>query len=213
MNNGATNHITNELANLSISSEYQGTELVMVGNGNLLPISSIGFSSIPCSSPSRPSLLLNNILFVPTIAKNLLSISQFTLDNNVLIEFHHDYCFVKDKTTHRILLKGNLVNGLYQLDLSKLSLKAAALCSTLKPSSIVFYSSVKVHPSSDVSVLNVQHSLNSVVSHFDHHAYATSVSVDMNTLHRILGHPNHTTLSKVCEILHVPFFCLQIEFL
>lgn len=135
MDSGATNHITNAFGNLSMSADYQGSESVMVGNGNHLSISSVGSSSITLSSSApQPSLLLNNIFFVPEIAKNLLSISQFTLDNNVLIEFHHNCCFVKDKTTHIILLKGNLVNGLYQLDLSKLSIKHAALCSSLKSS-------------------------------------------------------------------------------
>lgn len=86
---------------------------MMVGNGNLLPISSIGSSHIPLhNSSSRHSLLLNNILSVPIIAKNLLSISQ------------------------RILLKSNLVNGLYHLDLSKLSFKDAALSSSLKSSHV-----------------------------------------------------------------------------
>lgn len=46
MDSGATNHITNELANLSVNADYQGSEAVMVGNGNR-PISSVGASSIP----------------------------------------------------------------------------------------------------------------------------------------------------------------------
>lgn len=87
MDSSATNHVTNEFGNLTINTDYHGSKSVMVGNGNRLIISSIGSSSIPLSvSDSRPSLLLNNILFIPAIAKNLLSISQFTLDNNVLIE-------------------------------------------------------------------------------------------------------------------------------
>lgn len=85
MDSGATNHITNELANLSINSDYHGSEGVMVGNGNRLPILSIGSSSIHVFDSSfRSSLALNNMLYVPDITKNFLSISQFTLDNNVL---------------------------------------------------------------------------------------------------------------------------------
>uniref|UniRef100_A0A803NTT3 Uncharacterized protein n=1 Tax=Cannabis sativa TaxID=3483 RepID=A0A803NTT3_CANSA len=34
-------------------------------------------------------------------------------DNNVYLEFHSKYCFVKDKITGRVLLKGRLQNGLY----------------------------------------------------------------------------------------------------
>lgn len=138
MDSGATTHITNELGNLQISSDFNGAESVMVGNGNHIPILSIGRSSF--SSPvstSHKSLFLNNILYVPQIAKNLLSISQFTYDNNVLIEFHYDCCLVKDKTSHKVLLKGSLVNGLYHIDLSSLSIKSATTCSSLSPSASV----------------------------------------------------------------------------
>uniref|UniRef100_A0A803Q7H8 Retroviral polymerase SH3-like domain-containing protein n=1 Tax=Cannabis sativa TaxID=3483 RepID=A0A803Q7H8_CANSA len=34
---------------------------------------------------------------VPKIAKNLISVSKLTTDNNVLIEFYSDFCLVKDK--------------------------------------------------------------------------------------------------------------------
>lgn len=219
MDSGATNHITNELANLSMSVDYQGSESIMVGNGNLLPISSIGCSSIPLDqSANSPYLLLNNFLFVPAIAKNLLSISQFTLDNNVIIEFHHDCCFVKNKTSQRVLLKGKLVNGLYQLDLSKLSVQATVIGSSLKSSSSDVPSSffhVTTCPTPVVTNFNVScnnHCFSTVgvptsdhVVHSESPALTASPINDMNTLHKILGHPNHTALSRVCEILHVPF--------
>lgn len=64
---------------------------------------------------------LNNILHVPDSTKNLLSISQFLKDNSVVIEFFSTHCVVKDLTTQRILLKGVLKNGLYQLNLDHLA--------------------------------------------------------------------------------------------
>lgn len=86
MDSGATAHITHDLQNLAINTTYNGAENLVVGNGNSLLILSIGQNSLPapsCSSvpfTSGQSLLLNNILFVPQITKNLLSISQFTKD-------------------------------------------------------------------------------------------------------------------------------------
>lgn len=105
---GATTHVAHDFGNLAVSTDYNGNDNILVGNGNVVPISSIGFNS-----------MLNNILFVPQIIKNLLSISQFTKDNNVVIEFNSDSCFVKDKLNHKILLRGNLTNGLYKLDLTQ----------------------------------------------------------------------------------------------
>lgn len=47
--------------------------------------------------------------------KNQLSISKLTHDNNIIIEFDVDCCFVKDKMTGKTLLRGKLKDGLYQL--------------------------------------------------------------------------------------------------
>lgn len=102
---------------MTVSSSYNGPELVAVENGQQIPIKSVGTTSFPSNSHS---LLLNNILYVPEITKNLLSISQFTKDNKVYIEFHHDICLVKDIQTHKTLMNGALRRGLYQLDFSSL---------------------------------------------------------------------------------------------
>ena len=42
--------------------------------------------------------------------------SKLTCDNNAIVEFDHDCCSVKDKVTRKVLLKGILKDGLYQLD-------------------------------------------------------------------------------------------------
>jgi len=43
------------------------------------------------------NLNLHNVLYVPEITKNLLSVSELTADNNTLVEFDANYCYVKDK--------------------------------------------------------------------------------------------------------------------
>ena len=60
-------------------------------------------------------LLLNNILRVLNITKNLLSISQLLADNNVIIEFVGTFCFIKARATRTLLLKGVATGGLYQI--------------------------------------------------------------------------------------------------
>ncbi|PON91412.1 Zinc finger, CCHC-type, partial [Trema orientale] len=116
MDSGATNHVTADLSNLALQADYKGKEKLAVGNGSQLSISHIGSSQILTSK----ALQLNNILHVPEITKNLISISQFTHDNDAVIEFYSTCCFVNDKATRKTLLQGILKDGLYQLDLSKL---------------------------------------------------------------------------------------------
>lgn len=70
VDSGATAHITNHINNLTISSDYSRGDGLMVGNGNVVPISSIGLNSLPISSAYSQSLMLNNILFVPQITKS-----------------------------------------------------------------------------------------------------------------------------------------------
>lgn len=49
-----------------------------------------------------------NILRVPTITKNLISVGKFARDNNVFFEFHSHTCYVKSQGDNRILLEGKV---------------------------------------------------------------------------------------------------------
>ncbi|KAL5766826.1 hypothetical protein ACOSP7_017443 [Xanthoceras sorbifolium] len=111
IDSGATNHITADLNNLSLKNEYKGNEKLAVGNGNLLPISHFGCSYISSNTSASKPLCLNNILHVPTIIKNLLSISQFTKNNNAIVEFNFDFCLIKDQNSKRVLLQGIQKDG------------------------------------------------------------------------------------------------------
>ena len=89
MDSGATNHVTSDLSQLSIHTDYNGEDQLAIGNGQKLSINHIGSSKLSCAT--RP-LHLNKILHVPSITKSLLSVSQFTKDNNVFMEFHPSCC-------------------------------------------------------------------------------------------------------------------------
>jgi hypothetical protein len=115
MDSGATTHVTSDLNNLSTSTIYIGSDEVHIGNGSCLLITHFGSS---CISTTTKPIFLTNILLVSAITKNLLSVSQLLKDNDVIIEFTQSSCFVKDRSTHRTLLHGTLVNGLYKLDFS-----------------------------------------------------------------------------------------------
>ena len=59
---------------------------------------------------------LKQLLHVPTITKNLLSVSKFAHDNDVFFEIHSHSYLVKDQTSKTVLLEGKFKNGLYVFD-------------------------------------------------------------------------------------------------
>ncbi|KAL4376354.1 hypothetical protein GQ457_02G039060 [Hibiscus cannabinus] len=114
----ATTHLTPDAGMIRKSTPYVGTGKISVANGESVSISRVGNGVL--SSNSR-SLVLTNLLHVPSIKKNLLSVSKFTKDNNVSVEFYFsDSCVVKDLQTHRVMLQGVKSNGLYKLSSSSL---------------------------------------------------------------------------------------------
>ncbi|OIV89049.1 hypothetical protein TanjilG_30824 [Lupinus angustifolius] len=85
-----------------------------MGNGHKAPITCSGNAHFKSPFDSNISMSLYNLLLVPTITKNLLSVSQFAKDNHCFFEFHPNHCLVKSQATKQVLLKGSLTaKGLY----------------------------------------------------------------------------------------------------
>ena len=114
LDSGATHHVTSTTDSMNTNSEYSGTGKLALGDGSKLPITHIGHIILPTSR----SLHLKNVLMVPSITKNLISISKFTIENDVIVEFDSTCFYIKDKQSRKILLQGVLKDGLYQLHLS-----------------------------------------------------------------------------------------------
>lgn len=145
---GATDHLTNELNKLHIKEQYHGKDHVHTANGSGMRITHIGQSTLP--TQSHP-LILKNILHVPSVTRNLLSVKKFTLDNNVFFEFHPWNFFVKDRDTREVLLRGGCRGGLYNLDVSSVK----QVFSNVKVSRERWHSRLG-HPATQI----VQHVLN-----------------------------------------------------
>lgn len=109
---GASAHITNSPSHLQNAQAYLGSDSVMVGNGEFLPITHTGSASICSSSGNLP---LKDVLVCPNIAKPLLSVSKFTKDYPCAFDFDCNNVFVYDKATKKVLLRGRNTNGLYKL--------------------------------------------------------------------------------------------------
>lgn len=89
MDSGATNNVTHDLGNLNIGAEYHGSNNLHMDNGAGLSLSHVGCSYFPTiSSTQSKTLLSKNLLHVPNITKNLISVSQFSKDNFIYFEFH-----------------------------------------------------------------------------------------------------------------------------
>jgi len=112
LDSGASNHVTNDLQNLTGVMDYAGSESLIIGNGKSLPITHVGTTSI---SNSHLTLTLPETLYVPSVNNNLLSVAKLCKDNNVLIEFHPLFCLVKDRTTGVVLFRGTNEGDVYCL--------------------------------------------------------------------------------------------------
>ena len=108
LDSGASHHVTNNLYNLSLHAPYEGTDELLISDGMGLKISHIG-------SMSLLNLTLNNILIVPSITKNIISISQLCKDNPVNVTFSSNSFFIKTHKSESILLQGPSKDGIYKL--------------------------------------------------------------------------------------------------
>uniref|UniRef100_A0A2N9H082 Uncharacterized protein n=1 Tax=Fagus sylvatica TaxID=28930 RepID=A0A2N9H082_FAGSY len=117
---GATAYLTDDPSILSKLQSYVDSDSVMVGNGSELPINHTSHANI--FSPGS-SLTLNNVLVVPDIKKNLLSVSQLTSDYPCYFQFDDHGFVIKDLRTHKVLALGSKEAGFMFCDmlLSKFS--------------------------------------------------------------------------------------------
>lgn len=85
VDSGAIIYLTNNINNLNIyGEEYDDTNQIQVDGGSYLYITNIDIVSLP--TPLK-YFDLDNILVMPQIIKNLISVKKFTWDNNVYFEF------------------------------------------------------------------------------------------------------------------------------
>ena len=111
LDSGASHHIASDLHNLSLYALYQGNDDVMVGNGTGLNITHTGSYTLP--SNSRP-LSLTNVLCVPQMKKNLISVNKLCRTNNVKEQLCPFTFKVRDLRTGETLLKGKANDGVYE---------------------------------------------------------------------------------------------------
>ncbi|XP_021738188.1 uncharacterized protein LOC110704677 [Chenopodium quinoa] len=129
MDTGATSHLINDTGiNSSMSSFNPLNSHIFVGDGSKIPVTSTTTSTLP--NPFPP-FLLRNTLYTPKIIKNLISIRQFTSDNNVYVEFDPFGFPVKDLRTGKIMTQCNSVRSLYPLSAANTSSSSPSVFAAL----------------------------------------------------------------------------------
>ena len=58
-------------------------------------------------------ITLPNVLHIPNMQKNLISVSQLTKDHDLIVEFDSHSYVIKVKNTGQVLLREELKDGLY----------------------------------------------------------------------------------------------------
>lgn len=143
----ATTHMTSDLSNLKLSTLFSGTKTVSTARGSGLPISSVRTSTL---QTPQCSLHLTEVLHVPQMSQNLLSVYRLCKDNKC--RFVCDALVFGFKTSSRGLFfsRGcvNLAYILFRFFILRLLLVQFLLSSTL----ILVILANKSEPTSGTSV-------------------------------------------------------------
>lgn len=97
---GASFHMTGNLTLFDTYDVYNGSDIVMVMVRNGLPIEHIGQVTL---FTAYGTLVLINVLHVPSLKQNLLSISQFTTDNDCYFLFDSEGFTVTHGGSQRVI--------------------------------------------------------------------------------------------------------------
>ncbi|KAB2600513.1 hypothetical protein D8674_043037 [Pyrus ussuriensis x Pyrus communis] len=129
---GASHHMTSDLASLHQVSSFEGSEKIKIGNGQGLPIQNAGSAII--KTPSH-FIIMKNVLHVPSLAVNLMSVKQLCKDNRCWFICDDINFFVQDKVTREILYKGrSRLHELFQIPVSSWTVPKACIGQLIKSS-------------------------------------------------------------------------------
>lgn len=80
-----------------------------------------------------PTLVLHEVLCVPSFHFNLIVVSKFTHTSNCHVIFYPDYCLMQDQTSRKMIGMNKEQNGLYHFVLNKL------VCSFVSSPSVIWH--------------------------------------------------------------------------
>jgi transposase InsO family protein len=103
---GASNHMTGNLKLLCAVRDIAGCP-VGLPNGKHVLATKEGTKIL------NGGLKIENVLYVPTLSCNLISISQLIDETNCVVHFTNDLCVMQDRTSKMLIGAGERRDGLY----------------------------------------------------------------------------------------------------
>ena len=107
IDSGATDHMTGSSQIFSSYKPCAGNKKIKIADGSLSAIAGKGSVFI------SPSLTLHNVLHVPNLSCNLLSISKITQDHQCQANFYPSSCEFQELTSGRTIGNAREIGGLY----------------------------------------------------------------------------------------------------
>jgi len=103
---GASNHMTGNLSNLRNLRVISPCSVGLLDENNIVATKegSIIFGS---------DFVLENVLYVPGLSCNLISVSQLINHSNCTIQFTHNMCVIRDRTSRKLIGDGECRDRLY----------------------------------------------------------------------------------------------------
>ncbi|CAJ2657636.1 unnamed protein product [Trifolium pratense] len=196
---GASHHLTFNPNNIGYRMPYYGHDQVLMGNGQGVSINSLGHSNFYSPYDPNVQLKLNDLLHVPHISKNLLSVSKFAQDNNVFFEFHPHSCYVKSQDSKHTLLEGTVgSDGLYKFKPFKFTPPNTNVNHKVSSNPV---STLHKSPSSTFSNFSILHNnvqCNNAMSN-------GQLDSTFHIWHLRLGHAHNKAIQTILNMCNIPF--------
>jgi len=127
IDSGATQHMCNNVEAFREKSKLAEIIKIQVGDGRIINSEYIGSVSLKLNLPGNKvsNCKLRNVLFVPELAHNLISVSQASMSGNA-VKFSDDKCEITNE--QKLVAVGSKVGKLYLLDLIR---DVATRCSSV----------------------------------------------------------------------------------
>ena len=106
IDSGASNHVTN---NIAILRDIKTIKNCPVGlpDGQTANCNQLG------SIVLKDGLVIHNVLFVPQLTCNLISVTQLNDELNCCVQFTNKLCVIQDLSTRTVIGVGERYDGLY----------------------------------------------------------------------------------------------------